>query len=118
MSENYKTIVNFSNDEIKELQQFFNSTPVEFNSFLSMILKALLFEMYHKAKDERERKNHYSFTLDDETDLKLQKIIQNWERLKNKPLNINYIIKSLVNKEYVRYLRAYEKERIIKLKEV
>lgn len=108
---NSKTItINFSDEEIEELKQFFNTTPIEFDTFLSMILKALLFEMFHKAKDERKRKNNYSFTLDDETNLKLMKIIQKWEKLNNNPLNIDSVIKNLINKEYRSKRLFYDKE--------
>ena len=60
---------------------------------------------------EREKRNHYDFTLDDETDLKLQKIIKNWEKIHDSSLSMDSIITSLVTKEYKRYKRVYEKEK-------
>lgn len=91
MKNNYKLNITFSNEEFKKLKQCFNLTPVSFDPFLAMILKEQLFKTYYKAIHEREKRNHYDFTLDDETDLKLQKIIKNWEKIHNPPLNMDKV---------------------------
>lgn len=73
--------INFTPKEAKELKQFYNTTPVEFNDFLQMMIKESFLEMFHAAKEERKRKNHYEgFTLNDETALQFQQIYQHWEK--------------------------------------